>query len=440
MQPAVTEPGGSTRIDPLRALAEHDRTRATRRAATQGWILPAVFLLTSAIAAAWIIKVYKADRTVTLAIQYLTWAVTAYILMARTRRFYWKVPQDVSLMSRFLILFLAGIAASTAGVWLLGTRRDIGLIGPEIAALIYLALPFFVLARVAKVAVVHRVVIWTCHVILVVGLYSILGDYLGFSRYEAVHSRYFGALGDQVAWALTLPLVVYFSTGRFPFAALAAIGLVLTASRAPTLTVIASILLLVSFSRGRRAQYIVMLFAALTLGLYQAGLFEHLVSRFSTTEFLSNDRIVTAALGIKTFLASPLVGNGYYSLGYLYPTTMHRITLGILPAQTSTFVQILSDHGLIAFVPYLGFVIATTATGIALMRRSIELSDGSILTGVVAWLLAMLWANQSALWLTVGSYIGPLVFGMAGLVAGSGVKLQLMRRPAPNVPAEAPAR
>ena len=30
----------------------------------------------------------------------------------------------------------------------------------------------------------------------------------------------------------------------------------------------------------------------------------------------------------------------------------------------------------------------------------------------------MLWVNQSASWFLVGSFVGPLVFGMAGILAG----------------------
>jgi O-antigen ligase len=254
--------------------------------------------------------------------------------------------------------------------------------------------------------------------------YSVLSDFVGFTHYEAAAGRYFGALGDSVAWVLTLPLIVYFSTQRFALAAVAAAALVLTASRAPTLTVIASILLLIGFGRGRRFHYIAMLVVLLTIGLYQAGLFTTLLTRFSATELLANDRTATAAQGIKIFLTSPVVGRGYNALTYLYPSTGHRMALGILPAQTSMFVEVLSDWGILAFVPYICFVIASTVVGIALMHRSKDLPEGSFINGVVAWLLAILWANQSAVWFLVGSYLAPLVFGMAGLVAGSRARLK----------------
>jgi O-antigen ligase len=150
-------------------------------------------------------------------------------------------------------------------------------------------------------------------------------------------------------------------------------------------------------------------------------------------------------LGIKIFLKSPFFGSGYNSLTHFYPSTARLITRGILPAQTSTFVEILSDGGLISFIPYLGFVIAATRAGLVLMRHSSKLADGLLLNGAAAWLVAMLWMNQSALWFVVGSYFGPLVFGMAGIVAGSSLTVKFALRspetvaPHPQWPLRTPA-
>ena len=38
--------------------------------------------------------------------------------------------------------------------------------------------------------------------------------------------------------------------------------------------------------------------------------------------------------------------------------------------------------------------------------------------GVAAWLIALLWVQQSAAWFLVGSSMAPVVFGAAGLIAG----------------------
>jgi hypothetical protein len=213
-------------------------------------------------------------------------------------------------------------------------------------------------------------------------------------------------------------LIVYFSSNRLVLAAVAGLSLALTASRAPALTTIAALALLLVFSRGRRFEYGAMMLLLIAVGLYQAGLFTTLLSRISATQFVSNDRVTTAVQGIKLFLKSPVFGSGYNSLTHFYPSASHRNYFGLLPAQTSTFVQMLSDGGLISFIPYFAFVIVATTAGIGMMRQSQQFPEGRLVNGIVAWLVAMLWVNQSALWFVVGSYIGPLVFGMAGIVAG----------------------
>jgi len=137
--------------------------------------------------------------------------------------------------------------------------------------------------------------------------------------------------------------------------------------------------------------------------------------------------MVTARLGLKIFSDSPIYGAGYNSFTYYFPYKINRV--GELPTQTSTFVQMLSDGGLLLFVPYIAFVGFVTFAGILLMKRSRMIADSDVINGVVVWLLAMLWVNQSAGWFFVGSYVGPLVLGMAGVVSGYRAKFALTREP-----------
>lgn len=396
-------------------------------AAFFSWVPLAVVLLTSAMISAMSVRIYGVDRALVLALQYFVWAVATYLMLTAVPRRDPRMPEMPSRTSRFLALFLVAFCFSTVAVWMSGSRSDLNAMLPQSAALLFMALPFIAMERAARTVRVDQAIIWTCHVILGLGLYSILSDFLGLAHYEAFGGRYFGSLGDSIAWALTLPFVVYFSTGRMPLAALAGLGLALTASRAPVLISVAALILLMFFSRGRRFQYAAMVLAMIVIALFQGGLYETLVDRFSTTTFTSNDRTTTAALGIKIFERSPLFGSGYNSLTHFYPTSSHRLSLGIMPTQTSTAVQMLSDGGLIMFLAYLAFVLAATTTGIALLRHSKGLPEGGLINGVVAWLLAMLWLNQSAVWFVVGSYIGPLVFAAAGVVAGASVRLRSAR-------------
>jgi hypothetical protein len=392
---------------------------------TFSWVPLAVILLTSAMISAMLVKIYDVDRTMVLAAQYAVWAVAGYLILSAVPRADRRLSQLPSRMAQFLALFLIAFAFSTGAIWLAGERSDMSAMLPQSAALVFMALPFFVMRLATVTLRIDRAVLLTCHVILALGTYSILGDFLGFAHYESVGGRYFGSLGDGVSWALTVPLIVYFATGRIPLAAVAGLGLALTGSRGPALIAVGALLWLMFFSRGRRFEYAAMIIAMIVIALYQGDLYSTLIDRFASTVFTSNDRTTTAALGMRLFNESPIFGNGYNALTHYFPTNAERLRIGIMPTQTSTAVQMLSDSGLVTFIPYLAFVIGTTTAGIRLMRNSKRLPEGGLLNGLVAWLVAMLWLNQSALWFVVGSYIGPLVFGAAGIIAGASQRLAL---------------
>lgn len=400
-----------------------------------GWVPWAVALLTSAIAAALIYKVFDVDTTVLLAVQYAFWAICAFALVGHLRQRTLKLRLR-SPVNAWLIAFLVALAVTTFLVWFRDLRTDMSSVFLQTAALGYMAMAFFVMQSAAKAVDVKAAVLLTCHVILGLCLYSILSDASGITQYESGHGRIFGALGDPAAWALTLPLVVYFSSGRLILAAVTGLTLVVTGSRGPALVVVASFLLLMALGRGRRFYNALMLLMLAVASVLQARLFTTLVDRFGATQFTSNDRLVTARLGIADFLSSPFTGLGYNSLSHFHRATIHNMQIGVLPTQTSTFVQMLSDGGVSLFFTYFIFVVFCTYAGLVLMRRANIVQDAGVTNGVVAWLLAMLWLNQSALWFVVGSYIGPLVFGMAGIVSGYWARIRLI----PRDQAQAPLR
>lgn len=381
------------------------------------WARYAVLMLGAPLVVAWFTNAEKLDRTVMLGVQCLIWAVAGALLAGAVARQRDTAFASHSRMSQSFVVFLAAFVVATGLVWWNSLRSDMAALSLQSAALLFMTLPFFALQRAAKAQRVDRAVLLTCHLILLLGLLSILSDFFGVYRHEGSGHRYFGPLGDQVAWALTLPFTVYFATRRIPLALLAGVGLALTASRGPALITITAALLLLFFSRARRFEFGSLMVMLLVLSIYQSGLLRPLAARVSSTQLTANDRTTTAALGVKIFLRSPVFGSGYNSLTHFYPTRAVLVRLGILPGQTSTFVQMLSDGGLLCFAPYLFFVLATTMTSVALMRHWQQLPYGRLMSGVAAWVLAMLWLDQSALWFVVGSYVGPLVLGMAGIVA-----------------------
>jgi hypothetical protein len=389
-------------------------------------IVAATVLLTAAMFANSALVILGANRETMLFVEYALWTASAAWIFSRLPPAP-RVGRIGSPMRKGIIAFLIGLAVSTIFVWKMDLRSDIGRLLPQVAALAFMTLPFFVLNAAAKATEMEKAALVTCHVILATCLISILSDVMGFTDFEHGGGRYFGFLGDPVAWALTLPFVVYFSRGQLVLAAAAGLGIAFTGSRAPAICAAASLLMLITFSRGRRVQYVVTLFLLFVVILYKSDVFETLASRFEATSLGSNDRLGTALLGWRIFQKSPYFGTGYNSLGHLFPYRFTSTLQNTLSAQTSTFVQMLSDGGLLQFLGYIVFVAAATVTGIGLMRRSRTEPGSGAINGIVAWVLSMLWVNQSAAWFVVGSYVGPLVFGMAGIMAGYRSRQLMMR-------------
>ena len=388
--------------------------------------VPAITLLTAAMFTNSIIYILGASRAWMLVLEYVIWLLSGLFLRAYFRRSAPSIRHRTQVRSG-MIVFVTALVLSTLCIWIAGVRTDLDRLLPQIGALIYMTLPFFIFDRVAKAADMERIVLLTCHVILALCITSIIGDFLAITDFEHGAGRYFGFLGDPVAWALTLPFLVYFSSNRFMLAALAGFGLALTGSRAPAICIIAALLLLIAFSRGRRTKYFVTLGLLLALAGYESDIFQTLAARIGSTSISANDRLGTAILGIKIFKRSPYFGMGYDSFSHLFSRRLTSNMQDVLFAQTSTFVQMLSDGGLILFLGYLAFVIATSIAAIALMKRSKSVVDSGIINGLSAWLIAILWVNQSATWFIVGSYFGPLVFGMAGILSGYYARLLLVR-------------
>ena len=398
-------------------------------------IAAATVLLTAAMFANSALVIAGADRETMLFVEYALWTASAAWIFSRlppTPR----IGRIGSPMRKGMIALLIGLALSTMLVWKTDLRSDVDRLLPQVAALLFMTLPFFVLNAAAKAIDMEKAALVTCHVILAAGLISILSDVMGFTDFEHGGGRYFGFLGDPVAWALTLPFIVYFSRGQLVLAAAAGLGIAFTGSRAPAICVAAALVMLITFSRGRRAQYVVTLLLLFVLSRAQSDVFETLANRFEATSFGSNDRLGTALLGWRIFQKSPYFGTGYNSLGHLFPYRFTSTLQNTLSAQTSTFVQMLSDGGLLQFFGYCFFVVAATVTGIGLMRRRRTDPGSGTINGIVAWVLSMLWVNQSAAWFVVGSYVGPLVFGMAGIMAGYRSRQLIMRAHAPPIAAQ----
>ena len=386
-------------------------------------------IVTSAMFAAAAIRIFEIDRSVTLFTQYAIWAIAAAVAMlARSSLNASYIPSRSPVVTS-MACFVTALVASTLFVWKWGDRLDVSSTFLQVAALAYMCLPFFVFDYISKRVSVDGAIIVTCHVISVICMMSILGDLTGLTAYESYSFRHFGFMSDPAAWALTFPLIVYFSTNRFLMAGFVVLGLLFTASRGPALMVCAAFALLFVFSRGRRLQYIATLTVILAILVIQSDQFGAMIGRISSTQVV-NDRLFTSINGLQIFSASPLFGSGYNSLAYYYPSIGYAMKLGEMSVATSSFVQMLSDGGLLLFVPFFLFVVTATIGAIALLRHQQGQTSPGPIGGVCAWIVAALWVNQTAAWFLVGSYIAPLMFGAAGIVSGYWSRLR-SARPSP---------
>jgi hypothetical protein len=178
-----------------------------------------------------------------------------------------------------------------------------------------------------------------------------------------------------------------------------------------------AILLLFTFARARRLKYVVTLVPIAVVLFFQYDIASGLLDRLSSTSLSQNDRIWTSLNGLKLFQMFPIWGAGYNGLGYYFPYNVAARKLGEFSVPTSSIVQMMSDGGLLLFLPYLAFLTSSTIAAVRILRSNDEEGD-PMMVGVAVWLIAMLWANQSAAWFLVGSALAPLVFGAAGVIAG----------------------
>lgn len=346
-------------------------------------------------------------------------------LLERSRR----IPVTVEVPSpirRSVIAFIVALVVCTIIAAVAGDRSDANKFIPQTALLLTYTATFFGVAAASRRFDPQRAIMLACHGMALVGSMSILLDFVGLTSFESSESRYFGFLGDSAPWLLTLPLIVYFTTSRFYFAAMVGVPILLTASRGPALLIGSAMLLLFAFSKGRRLHYVVTLIPIAAVVLYQSDLAAQLLGRFSSTSLTDNDRVLTSLNGIKLFLVSPIWGSGYNALDYYFPSTSMSRKLGEFSVPTSSAIQMLSEGGILLFAAYLAFVLTATRTAIQTLRSSSE-ESGPIMFGLAAWLVAMLWVNQSAAWYLVGSYLAALVFGVTGILAGLDIRWREQR-------------
>ena len=325
-------------------------------------VWPVVALLTLSAVFAGASRIVGAEATWPLFLVYAAWALAASILLRKGSPLRSTATDRWSPATVSLLFFLFCIWLSTLLLGLFGDRYDYGDVFRQTVMVTYTALPFFATVYAARRMDFDQAVQFTCHVLLALCLSSVFLDFAGLTSFESSSSRYFGFLGDGVAWLVTLPMIVYFTTGRFVLSGAGAMALLLTLSRGATLIAAGAILLLLAFGGGRsRLHYGPPLIATIGVIAYNHEQFLEFIGRFSRLEIEQSGRVVTSINGLSIFRDSPLFGSGYNSLAYYFPVL--DWTRAEFSVASSTFIQMLSDGGVLAMLGLMAFVFAISSSG-----------------------------------------------------------------------------
>lgn len=331
---------------------------------------------------------------------------------------------------RMLAAFTLAMALACLVEHLAGGRSDRNDMWKQYIMAFTPVILFFAFERFARRNDVHESVTRGLYAIGLLAAASIGLEAAGITHFEHYGFRYFGFLSDGSAWLLSLVCVVLFARQKFGLLGLMLVILLLTASRGAMLVTLASLVGLIVTGKGAfRKKMRVNLLAVVAGGLLLAALgssqLDSFLGRMTGTSVLENDRILTAGLSLDVFHRAPLFGNGFNAQQYFFPQDQLRY-YGILgfSTPTSTPMQILADGGLIAFIPFLLFVLALVRVGWGRLRERTASPETALLRGLGAWMICFVLINQFAAWLLPGSYIAPLLFSVAGLVAGASRRIR----------------
>jgi O-antigen ligase len=287
---------------------------------------------------------------------------------------------------------------------------------------------FYVFRELSQYSDMSRPIMLAFDLVTVLVILSFLAGMAGLARNETYGARQFGVLGDQVAWLLSIAIVVYFARGRWLWFLVALGFLLVTQSRAPLFFAalgIAATLLREPLSVVSLLKRILIVGAAAAIVFLAPDLLSGAADRFRQTDAFYNDRVFTMMYTFDLFREHPLTGGGYNAHQYYFLTRIGPMGMWhmILNTPVSTPLQMLADFGVVGF---LFFAVAIVAA----IRNASRLTGSSVLwlgpretdrqfaltgRGLACWLVPFVLLNHSA------AYILPLSMLTVMFAAGLGV-------------------
>ena len=270
--------------------------------------------------------------------------------------------------------------------------------------------------------------------ISLISVSSVLLEAAGLTSYETHGNRYFGFMGDGVAWLISFTAIYFIVRGKYFVALFNIIALLQTQSRGALIVFLSAILLFMIFCPNKIGKNFLIKLGIVAFFIFALSLFQEelsdILDRFLDTNITDNDRTRTIKYTFDIFTMNPLTGSGYDAHHYAYEKSgFSNMASGSELWQTtsSTWVQILADSGLIGFVPFSVYVFLVLRKALRTIRTHASGPEYHALVGLSVWLIAFLLLNHSAAWLLPGSLLSPIVFASAGIVVGSKIWLRRQR-------------
>ena len=251
---------------------------------------------------------------------------------------------------------------------------------------------------------------------------SVILDVVGISEYESYGTRYFGFIGDSVAWMLSF-VVVYFTVCKkyVLYNVMAIIALLFTQSLGASFVVVVALFIYYLKSNElRRRPVIILLNALLLLSIVNYfGLLPLLLDRLNVLDILENDRVRTSAFTFGLFLENFYFGGGYGIHGYSFEMEgFTNLVAGFdfMGTPSSTYIQVLADSGLFGFFIFLAFILAVSRDSLRVISNTFSSQGAREVSGLAAWLISFMLTNHTAAWLLPSSKLSVIVFTVAGIV------------------------
>ncbi|MBI3147064.1 MAG: O-antigen ligase family protein [Betaproteobacteria bacterium] len=259
--------------------------------------------------------------------------------------------------------------------------------------------------------------------VAVLAIGSVSFEAAGILSFETYGDRYFGPIGDSVAWLLCIVAPYFLFNRAIGFATLSILALLLTQSRGGAIVCVATILTMLGIQgrrRGGAARGIVVLSVVFVAGFLFSEQLSGLLNRFADGVMLESDRIETTDFTLELFETAPLLGLGYGAHTYTWSRAGYEsLPLdGLFGVPTSTLAQLLADTGLFGTLPYFILFFTVVASLISLVSL-VGPSQNEKVISLGVWLTCFMALNQSASWLLPSSLLAPFVFAFCGIVVGA---------------------